>query len=68
MKVVEAQDDSHEHVGPAIRYRVKLTVEIDTVSREGFGGAADAAMSRARRVFDSTDDRARVTGVKIADS
>ena len=50
---------------PTLLYRVTLEVEIDVVSADGFGGASEIAANSARRILDSSTDRARVTGVKL---
>lgn len=52
---------------PVQLYRVTLTLDVDVVSRDGFSGAADAALYRARRVFDSTTaDKATVVAVSVS--
>ena len=57
-------DENVADVGGQL-YRVTLEVEIDVVSADGFGGASEMAAASARRILDSTTDRARVTGVKL---
>ena len=51
---------------PAQLFRVPLTLDINVVSHDGFGGAAEEAMQSVRRVFDNVTDRASVVAVTAA--